>query len=269
MTCPRCAEGVLLAGEPTGSIKADFQGAYYAPGPGEGPSKRAVLYLTDAFGMPLKNCKIMADEMAKHLECDVWIPDYFNGRPLLPVDAMAIPDRAGVKISWWQWVKFIVTIGIPNLPAIISNTPSVVDKRIESFITLLQEKRKYEKIGAVGYCFGGSTCVRLGGTNLVNSVIICHPGRFTLDEVKAIKVPAAWVCAEDDIFFADSLRNDSEAVFAARKDTDKFIDYEFVVYKGTAHGFATRPNLELPEIKQAYEDAFSQVVEWFRKTLVV
>ena len=38
--------------------------------------------------------------------------------------------------------------------------------------------------------------MRLGSTDLVNSVVICHPGPFTLDQVKAIKVPTAWVCAE-------------------------------------------------------------------------
>ena len=38
--------------------------------------------------------------------------------------------------------------------------------------------------------------MRLGGTDLVNSIVICHPGAFTIDQVKAIKVPTAWVCAE-------------------------------------------------------------------------
>jgi carboxymethylenebutenolidase len=38
---------------------------------------------------------------------------------------------------------------------------------------------------------------------------------------------------------------------------------------GTTHGFATRPNLDIPEIKEAYQKAFEQVVEWFDKTLVV
>lgn len=36
----------------------------------------------------------------------------------------------------------------------------------------------------------------------------------------------------DDIFFSDSLRRNSEAVFAARKDKDNFIDYEFKLYPG-------------------------------------
>ncbi len=51
------------------------------------------------------------------------------------------------------------------------------------------------------YCFGGSTCVRIGGTGLVNSVVIAHPGRFSLDQVKAIKVPASWACAEGSTLF--------------------------------------------------------------------
>ena len=91
VVCPRCKEGSLLSGEPTGSILGDFQGAYFAPAPepqteDAGPSaesesrkKSTVLLLTDAFGLPLKNCKIMADELAKRLGCDVWVPDYFNG----------------------------------------------------------------------------------------------------------------------------------------------------------------------------------------------
>jgi len=36
---------------------------------------------------------------------------------------------------------------------------------------------------------------------------------------------------------------------------------------GTAHGFAARPNLEVPEVKEAYEKAFQQTVDWFKKTL--
>ena len=36
---------------------------------------------------------------------------------------------------------------------------------------------------------------------------------------------------------------------------------------GTAHGFAARPNLEVPDVKEGYEKAFQQTVDWFRKTL--
>ena len=47
-------------------------------------SKRIVLIqiqsLTDPIGLPLKNRKIMADDLGKRLELYVWIPDYFAGK---------------------------------------------------------------------------------------------------------------------------------------------------------------------------------------------
>jgi hypothetical protein len=36
---------------------------------------------------------------------------------------------------------------------------------------------------------------------------------------------------------------------------------------GTAHGFAARPNLTVPEVKAGYEGALEQTVAWFTKTL--
>lgn len=79
MTCPKCREGFVLPGEPSGTMEMGFNGAYYARAPEGQESSCAVLLLTDGFGMGLKNCKIMADNFAQQLGCDVWIPDYFDG----------------------------------------------------------------------------------------------------------------------------------------------------------------------------------------------
>jgi carboxymethylenebutenolidase len=74
------------------------------------------------------------------------------------------------------------------------------------FIKALQEEKDYLKIGAVGYaaasiclssviadidfryCSGGSTAIRLASTDWIQSVVICHPARLKLPDVKAIKV---------------------------------------------------------------------------------
>lgn len=46
----------------------------------EGSDKsRAVLVLTDVFGLAKINCKIIADQLSKTLDCDVWVPDLFAG----------------------------------------------------------------------------------------------------------------------------------------------------------------------------------------------
>ncbi|KAF9465780.1 dienelactone hydrolase endo-1,3,1,4-beta-D-glucanase [Collybia nuda] len=274
MACPDCTMGGLLNGEPTGIIST--QGAYFARAPGNTEStegtdnpefKRAVLLLTDAFGLPLKNSKIIADNLAIQLKCDVWIPDYFAGL-LCPLIIWPPPPPAGVKMGFLEWMR-IIFILIKSIPGFIRNRSSIVDERLAKFIRAIQEEKKYTKIGAVGYCFGGATAVRIDSAHLIHSAVVCHPGPFTLEQVKAIKIPTAWVCAQEDMFFSDSLRDQAEAEFARRQGSDTFVDYEFKVYKGTTHGFATRPNLDIPEIKEAYQKAFEQTVDWFEKTLVI
>ncbi|TFK38922.1 dienelactone hydrolase endo-1,3,1,4-beta-D-glucanase [Crucibulum laeve] len=277
MTCPNCREGFTLPGEPTGVTSTEFNGAYCAAGliPENGvASKRAIVFLTDGFGLPLINCKLMADDFAKRLGCDVWVPDYFAGKPLIGLDVLVLPDRAGVKMSIFDWIKFIFK-SLPSIPAFLASRPSVADKRVHDFIKLLKEKKQYEKIGAIGYCYGGSTVIRLAGTQLIDSVVVCHPGSFSLEEVKKIRVPASWACAEEDLFFPDDLRLKSEASFAERKGDNK-VDFEFQRYKGiqliifmlgTTHGFAARPNINILEVKEAHDKAREQAVNWFKKTL--
>ena len=42
-----------------------------------------------------------------------------------------VPDRAGVKVSLWDWVKF-AGVALWNLPALIASRPAVVDGRLAS-----------------------------------------------------------------------------------------------------------------------------------------
>lgn len=117
---------------------------------------------------------------------------------------------------------------------------------------------------------GGSACIRLGSKDLVDTLVVCHPGGCSIEELKAIKVlnsiflssfvvlnlfftrsrpPSSapkvlffcllillrfstFVHLIEDSMFKPELRSKAEAIFAARKDKEDFIDYEFVEYKG-------------------------------------
>ncbi|KAF5369494.1 hypothetical protein D9758_002662 [Tetrapyrgos nigripes] len=258
MSCPDCFKGAVLDGEPTGSIDSST-GAYFAAGP-EGNTSRAVLLFTDIFGLGLKNPRILADNLAKHLECDVWVPDFFLGKAPVSPGYMKMPERPGQKISK---LRFIWSI-LPRLPGLIRQRPSVVDLR---FIEKLKSEKKYTRLGAVGYCFGGSMCVRFGGSGLLDSIVICHPGNFSQKDLDAISIPCSWACAEEDFTFSPETRANTEKCLKARQGKVNFVDYEFKDYKGTVHGFAARPNLEIPEVKEGFEQAFEQTVNWFDKTM--
>ena len=45
------------------------------------------------------------------------------------------------------------------------------------------------------------------------------------------------------------------------------ISFRSDVCVGTAHGFAMRPNMQVPEVKAGYEGALDQTVAWFKMTL--
>ena len=81
--CEHCKGGYILPGEPKGEMQ---DAAYFTPGPAASGSeaapsddKKAIVLLTDIFGLPLVNCKIVADRLAERVGCDVWIPDQFGG----------------------------------------------------------------------------------------------------------------------------------------------------------------------------------------------
>ncbi|KAF9221485.1 hypothetical protein BS17DRAFT_784827 [Gyrodon lividus] len=83
-------------------------------------------------------------------------------------------------------------------------------------------------------------------------MVLCHPSSLSETLIRAIDVPTAWAFAEQDMTLSPQLRLKAEAIFAEPKDKSDFVSYEFVDYKGTAHGFACRPNL-------AYEDVKAEV----------
>jgi len=263
MSCPDCTAGDVLTGTPKGVTKDD--GSYLAAAPDGSDSKRAVVLLTDIFGLGLDNPKIIADYFSEQLQCDVWVPDVFKGKPPVKPDRLQLPSRAGEKIGALRWTKFAFIL-LAGLPRIISSRPSVGERRIREFIDRIKAEKKYDTIGAVGYCYGGTACIRLAVTDIVDTVVICHPGDFSLKLIDRLVIPVAWVCAEDDFTFSSTKRKKVEEILAERaKDDKRALAYEFQDYKGTTHGFACRPNGQIPEIKEAFEKSLEQTVSWFKK----
>jgi len=107
---------------------------YFTPAPASDTTERtkAIVLLTDIFGLPLPNPRIIADHLAEHVGVDVWVPDFFDGKP--PIDANALepllPDRAGVRITWLTSGLRTLKI-LTALPGFIANRPSVVDARVQ------------------------------------------------------------------------------------------------------------------------------------------
>jgi carboxymethylenebutenolidase len=85
--------------------------------------------------------------------------------------------------------------------------------------------------------------------------------------------------------FKDKQAKAAQSYFREQEGRPDKVEYEFKIWNGksslihqglphpiclctgTAHGFAVRPNLDIPEVKAGYEGGLDQTVTWFKKTL--
>ncbi|KAG8935764.1 hypothetical protein FRC02_006573 [Tulasnella sp. 418] len=263
--CEDCFTGALLPGEPTGSMTSiGSQQAYYKPG--NAPTDRkAIIILPDIFGLASNNHQIIADQLAQETGFDVYVLDYFNGSPPVDVNQMLryLPQTPGIVLSTWKKLKFYWTL-LPTLPAIKANRPPVLSNRTTDFITNLQKEKSYAKLGVVGYCLGGKVAILIAQAKLIDSVVILHPGGVEPDEARKILVPSSWVWPEEESQLTPQMRDEIEAALKEKSDN---VAFESKIYKGTTHGFASRPNLTIPEIKDAYHGALEQSAKWLTSTL--
>jgi len=82
MTCSYCYKGFVIPGEPKGSMVGPD---YFTPAPSDVMERpKAIILLTDIFGLRLPNPRITAGHFSEQVGVDVWVLDYFNGAFSLP-----------------------------------------------------------------------------------------------------------------------------------------------------------------------------------------
>lgn len=130
---------------------------------------------------------------------------YCEGWPIVEGDDLQglWPERAGEKISFlnklWMGVVFL-----KRMPRIIASRPSVADARVRTvgnefhlgegtvaltpiyqIIDKLKTEKKYEKLGLVGFCYGGGCVVRAASNPAVSSIVVCHPSGLKKEQIQA------------------------------------------------------------------------------------
>ncbi|KAK1756320.1 protein AIM2 [Echria macrotheca] len=204
---------------------------------GKANAAKAIVYLTDVFGIELVQNRLLADSFARAGYLTV-APDLFNG-------SLATTD---INVPGFDTAAFLAAHG-----------PNVTDPIIAKTIDYLRTTLGIKKIGLTGYCFGGRYAFRFisagkGG----DAAFAAHPSLLENGEIEAIKGPAAVAAAETDGLMPPARRAEIEAELAKAGQA-----YQLSLYSGTQHGFGVRVNVTDPLQKFGKEGAFLQAVRWF------
>ncbi|MBL9030159.1 MAG: dienelactone hydrolase family protein [Phycisphaerae bacterium] len=115
------------------------------------------------------------------------------------------------------------------------------------------------RLGAIGYCFGGTTCLQLACAGAdVKAVVAFHGGLFkpTEADARAIKSRVLICNGAADTFISADDRAAMLAAFEAAK-----VDYQFIDYAGAVHAF-TNPEAGRLKMKGVDYDEKADQRSW-------
>lgn len=128
--------------------------------------------------------------------------------------------------------------------------------RFEAALTTLKENDKVaaDKIGAIGYCFGGSIVLSMANAGLdLDAVAAFHAGLNLAywPEVEAVKAKVLVCNGADDPF----IKEPGIANFKSKMDSAG-ADYKYISYDGAVHSFTSKYadgiNEKFPQMPVAY-----------------
>ncbi|PKS09939.1 hypothetical protein jhhlp_004562 [Lomentospora prolificans] len=242
-------------GNPVGREVTDGDLTIYVAQPEREYGDIAVLYLTDVFGIQLKENKLKKEKSTTTdtKSHDISLADSFSRAGFLTIapDLFAgEPAPEDLNQPGWDIEKFLE-----------DNSPEVVDPRIEHAIRYLREELGVRRFAVTGYCFGGRFAFRFGAEGKgPHAVFAAHPSNLGDDEILNVKVASSIAAAENDSMLPPERRAEIEGLL--RKAA---IPYQVSLYSGTNHGFGVRANISNPQEKFAKEAAFFQAVRWFEQ----
>lgn len=229
---------VRNSGVPVGQLK-NVSGIemYFSYPPGRNTSSKAILYVTDIFGVPLLENKLLADSLAAN-DYLVVMPDLFAG------DAISVEEQeAGLNLTEWR---------------ALHPTPEI-DRIINTTIAYMRSELDVDKIGGVGYCFGGKYVPRfLTNEGGIDIGFIAHPSSLTEPEIGAIEKPISIAAGTLDASFNATAKFRAENLLNTGN-----ITFQSNLYAQAPHGFAVRVNQSIPQQAYAKQASFVQAVTWF------
>lgn len=181
--------------------------------------------------------------------------------PQLPVrESRSVLDKAAAT------AKTGATLG----PWLIKHREAVARPLIENFIDKVRYIPGTNKVGVVGFCWGGRYAILaankpFSGTEGkgVDAAFACHPSLVAIPaDFEELAVPVAYALGDKDSLLGPEQIEQIKEVMG-KKD----VQSEVKVYEDQVHGFALRGDWSSEKDKKAMDATEKQGIEWFNKHL--
>ncbi|KAK2596219.1 hypothetical protein QQS21_006367 [Conoideocrella luteorostrata] len=278
MSCNECIKGSIHKGQPKGTTELIHNLNTYVVGNRSAPKAIVIIY-SDVFGLPLPNNRLIADQYASSGDYLVYLPDFFQGDPvplkvadiLIPVDASkqsVLSKYGGMLASAPSFVMWMAR-----------HKDGPTNKVCMDFLGAVRRERS-EKIGMVGFCWGGRYAIRAAREEnmidvdgvkrpLVDAVVALHPSNIVYPadvQRPVVPISVGWGLTDQGVSIEQKAK--MEGIHAAEKKAGKDLpELEHKVYTPGRHGFAVRGNPDDPQERKALEDSLKQGLDWLKKWL--
>ncbi|NP_001297815.1 carboxymethylenebutenolidase homolog [Esox lucius] len=204
-------------------------------------SDKAVIVIQDIYGWQLPNTRYMADMLASNGYIAV-CPDFYMGKePWSP---------SGDWSTFQQWLE--------------DKKPTNINKEVDAVLRFLKGQCGAQRIGAVGFCWGGVAThylalqypeVRAGVS--VYGIVKEREDRYEL------KSPTLFIFGEKD----EIIPLDQVSVLEKNlKEKCTTVDYQVKIFPGQTHGFVHRKKEDINSADQPkIQEARADMLNWLNK----
>jgi len=261
-----CLSGTVHTGTPQGREEVFGGINTYVSEPADGSKSKSVVIISDIFGWELKNTRLFADQYAK-AGFYVFVPDFHSGDSLpesfLQNVEPNLKEQAELSIA--SKAKNAAVVPTTLGPWLITHREGVVRPLIDGFFNTLRMTPYVNKIGAVGFCWGGRYAIlQAHEGSHVNAVFAAHPSLVSVpSDFDPITKPTSLALGTKDSLLDEKSRSGIQEVLSAKTD----VPTEVRIYEDQVHGFALRGDWSSEKDKEAMDEAAKQGVAWLQKHL--
>ena len=183
-----------------------------------------------------------------------------------------LKDQANLGIAQKLQNTAVVTTTLG--PWLLTHREAIVRPKIDGFINSIRLTPGVDKIGTVGFCWGGRYAILQshGGTvhsdgssiGGVDAAVAFHPSLLAIPaDLEGVKKPLSIGLGEHDSQVPKEQQGKILEVLGTKSD----VVHELRIFEGQVHGFALRGDWSSAADGKAMDEAETQGIEWLQKYL--